>query len=95
MVRIHGAASLGGRVGGGRRELGSIQASVYVTAQLASAGGAVALGFAKDYFGSFAPLFLGFVAVELALVALFVARALRGPTWYRNALGLMIRGWDW
>ena len=71
----------------GRRELGSIQASVYVTAQLASAGGAVALGFAIDYFGSFVPLFVGFVAVELALVALFVVRAMatgaRCPCSYR------------
>ena len=58
----------------GRRQLGSIQAAIYVSAQLASAGGATALGVAKDSLGSFRPLFAACSVVQCLLAAVVVAR---------------------
>lgn len=56
----------------GRTELGAIQASTYVTAQLASAAGAVVLGISKDALGSFRPFFHLLIALQLGLAAILV-----------------------
>ena len=52
--------------------MGAIQASTYVTAQLASAAGAVVLGISKDAPGSFRPFFHLLIALQLGLAAILV-----------------------
>ena len=56
----------------GRAHLGKITASMYISAQLTSAGGAFVFGIAKDVAGSYRPLFL-FLIAGLVLQALAVA----------------------
>ena len=66
----------------GRAHLGKITASMYISAQLTSAGGAFVFGIAKDATGSYRPLFLFLIAglsVQGAGVALDgLARARAG-----------------
>ena len=54
----------------GRQQLGSIQASVYVTAQLSSAAGAAIFGFAKDAFGNFALICRLLLVLQLTLAVI-------------------------
>ena len=65
----------------GRRHLGSIQASFFVSAQLASAFGSFAMGAAKDSLGSFRPIFYVLVALNgvLALVVCAYVMGRRAP----------------
>ena len=57
----------------GRRHLGAITASTYISGQLTSAAGSAVFGVAKDAAGSFRPLFGGLLAGLLVMAAALLA----------------------
>ena len=70
----------------GRKHLGAVQASLYVSAQLSSAAGSFVLGVAKDSLGSFLPVFAALIVLN-GLVCLALCAHVLKPAGGRRAGG--------
>ena len=67
--------------------LTTVQASLYVSAQLSSAAGSVILGLAKERLGSFLPVFAALIALNGLLCLALCAHVLKPFGGKRNRAG--------